>query len=47
MTKDGRPSRINDIGYFFGNVHTYLQGHEDAIAFGRRLVAGNALPNGH
>lgn len=38
MTKDGRPSRINDIRYFQGNRHRYLDGFEDAVAFGRRLA---------
>jgi hypothetical protein len=38
MTKDGRPSRINDIRYFHGNIHKYLEGIEDAVAFGRRLA---------
>jgi hypothetical protein len=38
MTKDGRPSRINDIRYFHENIHKYLEGHNDAVAFGRRLA---------
>src|ERR1700734_3722569 len=38
MTKDGRPSRINDIRYFYGDKHTYLKGHEDVVAFGRRIA---------
>jgi hypothetical protein len=38
MTKDGRPSRINDIRYFCGNMHSYLEGQQDAVAFGRRLA---------
>lgn len=38
MTKDGRPSRINDIRYFCGDIHKYLEGHNDAVAFGRRLA---------
>jgi hypothetical protein len=38
MTKDGRPSRINDIRYFHGNIHKYLKGLEGAVAFGRRLA---------
>lgn len=46
MTKDGRPSRINDIRYFYSTINLqnqiipngYLKGHEDAVAFGRRLV---------
>src|SRR5262245_46674294 len=38
MTKDGRPSRITDIRYFHGDRHAYLKGHEDAVAFGRRIA---------
>lgn len=38
MTKDGRPSRITDIGFFHGNKFSYLKGHEDAVAFGRRIA---------
>jgi hypothetical protein len=38
MTKDGRPSRINDIRYFHGDMHSYLKGQEEAVAFGRRLA---------
>jgi hypothetical protein len=38
MTKDGRPSRIRDIRYFHGDIHRYLKGHEEAVAFGRRLA---------
>lgn len=38
MTKDGRPSRITDIRHFFGDLHTYLKGHEEAVAFGRRIA---------
>jgi hypothetical protein len=38
MTKDGRPSRINDIRYFHGGIDKYLEGHNDAVAFGRRLA---------
>lgn len=38
MTKDGRPSRIKDIRHFFGDLHTYLKGHEEAVAFGRRIA---------
>lgn len=38
MTKDGRPSRITDIRHFFGDLHTYLKGHEEAVAFGRRMA---------
>lgn len=37
MTKDGRPSLLNDIRYFCG-INQYLEGHEDAVAFGRRLA---------
>src|SRR6516164_2696803 len=35
--KDGRPSRIRDIRYFHGLAYRYLEGHHDAVAFGRRL----------
>jgi hypothetical protein len=38
MTKDGRPSRINNIRYFNGNLHSYLEGHTEEVAFGRRLA---------
>ena len=38
MMKDGRPSRINDIRYFGPNKNVYLEGHHDAVAFGRRLA---------
>jgi hypothetical protein len=38
MTKDGRPSRITDIRYFHGDRHNYLRGHDDAVAFGRRIA---------
>jgi hypothetical protein len=38
MTKDGRPSRINDIRYFFGDRFNYLDGHRDAVAYGRRVA---------
>lgn len=38
MTKDGRPSSINDIRYFNGTRDTYLEGHKDAVAFGRRVA---------
>jgi hypothetical protein len=38
MTKAGQPSRINDIRYFHRNKTEYLKGHEDAVAFGRRLA---------
>ncbi|HEY1836403.1 MAG TPA: hypothetical protein VGG36_02005 [Rhizomicrobium sp.] len=38
MTKDGRPSRINDIRYFFGDTHRYLENHHDVFAFGNRIA---------
>jgi len=46
MTKDGRPSRLNDIRYFRGKMGSldsyrsasYLEGHDDAWAFGRRMA---------
>jgi hypothetical protein len=38
MTKDGRPSRINDIRYFSGDERRYLEGHNEAVAFGRRMA---------
>lgn len=38
MTKDGRPSRINDIRYFFRDKYSYLEGQHDAVAYGRRLA---------
>ncbi len=41
MTKDGRPSLLNDIRYFYGidRRHSgYLKDHEDAVAFGRRIA---------
>lgn len=38
MTKDGRPSLITDIRYFFGDIHSYLEGHQEAVAFGRRIA---------
>ena len=38
MTKDGRPSRFNDIRYFHGLTKTYLNGCEEAVAFGKRLA---------
>lgn len=38
MTKDGRPSRITDIRYFFGHRHSYLQGQNEAVAYGRRMA---------
>lgn len=36
--KDGRPSLVNDIRYFFGSRAAYLKGHEEVVAFGRRLA---------
>ncbi len=41
MTKDGRPSLINDIRLFAGESsyrNSYLQGHEEAVAYGRRMA---------
>jgi hypothetical protein len=38
MTKNGRPSRINDIRYFCGDRYSYLEGQQEAVAFGRRLA---------
>lgn len=40
MTKDGRPSRINDIRLFVGErrEHRYLEGQQEAVAFGRRIA---------
>lgn len=38
MTKDGRPSRINDIRHFSGSLHTYLEGRNEAVAFGNRIA---------
>jgi hypothetical protein len=38
MTKDGRPSLINDIRLFAGERHSYLEGHHDAVAYGRRIA---------
>ena len=41
MTKDGRPSLITDIRLFAGqssNSHSYLDGQEEAVAFGRRIA---------
>jgi len=38
MTKDGRPSRLNDIRYFHGSLHSYLEGHHEEVAFARRLA---------
>ncbi|MBP2157477.1 MULTISPECIES: hypothetical protein [Asticcacaulis] len=38
MTKDGRPSRINDIRLFAGSAANDLKGFEEQVAFGRRLA---------
>lgn len=38
MTKDGRPSLLNDIRLFAGDRYSYLKGHEDAVAYGRRIA---------
>lgn len=41
MTKDGRPSLINDIRLFVGTSSTsssYLKGFEEAAAYGRRIA---------
>lgn len=38
MTKDGRPSLINDIRLFAGNPDSYLKGNEEAVAYGRRMA---------
>ena len=38
MTKDGRPSLINDIRLFAGDRFSYLKGHEEAVAYGRRTA---------
>jgi hypothetical protein len=38
MTKDGRPYLINDIRLFAGDRYSYLKGHEDAVAYGRRIA---------
>jgi len=41
MTKDGRPSLINDIRLFAGehsNSSTYLEGQDEAVAYGRRIA---------
>jgi hypothetical protein len=38
LTKDGRPSRIIDIRYFHGGTGRYLEGQQEAVAFGRRLA---------
>jgi len=38
MTKDGRPSVINDIRLFARDRWSYLKGHEEAVAYGRRIA---------
>lgn len=38
MTKDGRPSLITDIRLFAGDRYSYLEGQEEAIAYGRRIA---------
>ncbi len=38
MTKDGRPSALNDIRLFAGDRYSYLEGQEEAVAYGRRLA---------
>jgi hypothetical protein len=38
VTKDGRPSRITDIRYFYGSRATYLKPFEEATAYGRRMA---------
>ena len=38
MTKDGRPSALNDIRIFVENRNSYLKGQEEAVAYGRRLT---------
>jgi hypothetical protein len=38
VTKDGRPSLINDIRLFAGDRYSYLGGHQDAVAFARRMA---------
>jgi hypothetical protein len=38
MTKDGRPSALNDIRLFAGDRYSYLKGQEEAVAYGRRLA---------
>ena len=41
MTKDGRPSLLNDIRYFYGSSwlgNSYLKDREDVVAFGRRIA---------
>jgi hypothetical protein len=38
MTKDGRPSLINNIRLFAGDGSRYLEGQEEAVAYGRRIA---------
>jgi hypothetical protein len=39
MTKNGRPSLLNDIRHFVGEArYRYLDGHREAEAFGRRIA---------
>jgi len=38
MTKDGRPSLITDIRLFAGDRFSYLEGQEEAVAYGRRMA---------
>lgn len=38
MTKDGRPSLINNIRLFDGDRWRYLDGQEEAVAYGRRIA---------
>jgi hypothetical protein len=38
MTKDGRPSRINDIRLFAGDRASYLERQDEAVAYGRRVA---------
>ncbi|WBH17199.1 hypothetical protein [Sphingomonas radiodurans] len=38
MTKDGRPSLINDIRLFAGDRYSYLEGQHEAVAYGRRIA---------
>lgn len=38
MTKDGRPSLINDIRLFAGEHSSYLKGCDEAVAYGRRVA---------
>jgi len=38
MTKDGRPSLINDIRLFAGDHTSYLEGQQEAVAYARRIA---------